>query len=121
MLSSFSFFLKNGNISLSNATVSTRPEIDFSTDDHIQGPPYILARYKTAVFSKSTDNFQKLFYTNEGCGSSECLCQKIFQSASVISYFCCKSYRFEKAIYRKQYDINNGKLTPICQKKTAKK
>ena len=79
-----------------------------------------MARYKTAVFSTSTNNFQKLFFTNEGWGSSEFLCQKIFQSASIICYFCCKSYRFEKEIYRKQYDINNGRLTTICLKKTAK-
>ena len=44
----------------------------------IRGPPYIVARYEMAIFSKCVyvDNFQKYIYyifTKNGCGSSEYL------------------------------------------------
>ena len=37
----------------------------------VQGPPYILARYETAIFSIRTANFQKNFVTEQGHGSSQ--------------------------------------------------
>ena len=44
----------------------------------VQGPPYILARHEIAIFSKSAGNFQKLFFTKQGCGYNDCLNKKIF-------------------------------------------
>ena len=80
----------------------------------IQGPPYILARHEIAIFSKSAGNFQKLFFTKQGCGYNDCLNKKIFLSDSIISYFFFKSYRFQKVIYWKEFDTNNSQLMAMC-------
>ena len=65
----------------------------------VQGPPYILARYETAIFSKSVDNFPKLFFTKQCCGSSECSYQMIF-----LICLCCLLLQLQS--YSSQQPIN---------------
>ena len=46
---------------------------------NVQGPPYLLARYKTAILSKCSDDFQKNISWKQGSGSRECSCLMVFQ------------------------------------------
>ena len=50
-----------------------------NTEFGIQGPPYLLARYKTESLSKCVDDFQKNISLRQGSGSSECSCLMFFQ------------------------------------------
>ena len=44
----------------------------------LQGTPYLFARYKIAIFSICTDNFQNIFFTKQGSRDIECLYLMVF-------------------------------------------
>ena len=44
----------------------------------VQGPPYLLARYRMAILSICSDNFQNIFFTKQGSGGSKCLYGMVF-------------------------------------------
>ena len=60
----------------------------------IQGPPYLLARYKMAILSKCAHDFQKNFSWKQGFGRRECSCLMFFQIGCCLQQHTSEKWSF---------------------------